>query len=130
MPFSHEQLNELRRASEKRRAALAAELRSDAARIEDDRFAGLAGEVRDAGEDAIADLLADVGIAELTRDARELRDLDAALERFQRGRYGVCLDCEVQIDFERLKAQLGAQRCLSCQQRHEKTHAGQPGNTL
>jgi RNA polymerase-binding transcription factor DksA len=36
----------------------------------------------------------------------------------------------VQIDFERLKAQLGAQRCLSCQQRYEETHAGQPGNTL
>ena len=130
MPLSHEQLNELRRAIENRRTTLIAELRRDVAQIEGDRFAALAGEVRDAGDEAIADLLADVDIAALARDAGELSELDAALERFTHGRYGVCVDCGVRIGLGRLRAQPGAARCLRCQEVHEKTHAGQTGAGL
>jgi phage/conjugal plasmid C-4 type zinc finger TraR family protein len=70
----------------------------------------------------VADLLADVAEAEVTRDLGELRMLERALKRVSEGTYGQCVDCGGEIPFERLQAQPGAERCLSCQQRHEKTY--------
>lgn len=40
-----------------------------------------------------------------------------ALERFERGTYGICERCEVEIDPARLKALPYATLCLHCQQR-------------
>lgn len=125
--MNHADIAALRRLIETRRATLIAEIRADVARIEDDRHADLAGEVRDAGDESIAELIADIGIADLRRDAAELRDLDAALARITGGQYGVCVDCNENIALERLKAQPAAARCIRCQGLFEKTHA-QPGH--
>jgi RNA polymerase-binding transcription factor DksA len=91
------------------------------ARARNEPFAEVAGAVHDTGDEALADLVADVDNAEVTRDLAELRELEAARARIAEGSYGVCADCGVDIPVERLRAQLGALRCIACQERHEKT---------
>jgi len=116
------QRDQLRRALEQRRGMLFEELRRDAARTRDERFADLAGAVTDRGDESVADLLADLGEAELSRDLAELRDIEAARRRLADGAYGICVDCGVEIGYERLRAEPAAARCLECQARHEKTY--------
>lgn len=122
MAPNRRELIQLARAIEERREALATEIRREVARARDEPFAEVAGAVHDAGDEALADLVADVDNAEVTRDLAELRELDAARARLAEGSYGVCVDCAADIPVARLRAQLGAQRCIACQERHEKTY--------
>jgi DnaK suppressor protein len=50
---------------------------------------------------------------------RLLDQVEDALERFEAGTYGLCEQCEKEIDPARLKALPYATLCLSCQQRRE-----------
>ena len=76
----------------------------------------------DIGDQAVADLIADLGEAEVTRDLGELRALEAALKRVADGGYGLCVDCGDDIPYPRMHAQPAAERCLACQERHERTY--------
>lgn len=128
MALDHKQLAELKDLIERRRAALAVEVRVDVARAREETFGALAGPVPDSGDKASADLLSDLDQAEVTRDLGELRALDAALERIEDGSYGRCAGCGADIDPARLRVQPAAERCTACQSVHEKTHAhpGEP----
>ncbi|HTN51620.1 MAG TPA: TraR/DksA family transcriptional regulator [Anaeromyxobacter sp.] len=46
--------------------------------------------------------------------ARELADIDAALERIQEGRYGTCQSCGGPMGLQRLRAIPEARYCLAC----------------
>jgi DnaK suppressor protein len=109
------QLEQLRRALEQRRGILLDELKRDAARLRDERPAGI-------DDGAVADLQVSLDQADLSRDAGEVREIDMALRRLDDGSYGVCTDCGVAIAFERLHAEPEAARCIECQRRHEKTY--------
>lgn len=122
MPPNRRETIELANAIEERRAALAVEIRREVARARGETFAEVAGPVHDTGDEALADLVADLDNAEVTRDLAELRELDAARARIADGRYGVCADCGADIPLARLRAQPGALRCVACQERHEKTY--------
>jgi DnaK suppressor protein len=123
MSLSKEKLAMQRHAIERRRLALAEELRGDAARSREESYGALAGPVTDTADEAVADLLSDLDNAELSRDLAELRALEAARERIAQGSYGVCADCGDDIPFERLSAEPAALRCITCQRVHEKTFA-------
>jgi len=122
MPLNRRETIELANAIEERRAALAAEIRREVAHARDEPFAEVAGAVHDTGDEALADLVADVDNAEVTRDLAELRELGAARARLADGTYGVCGDCGGDIPLARLRAQPAALRCIACQERHEKTY--------
>jgi RNA polymerase-binding transcription factor len=122
MTLNRRQIIELAYAMAQRRNVLMDEIRRDVERTRAEPYAGIAGATPDLGDEALADLLADVGEAEVTRDLGELRALESALERVADGTYGLCVDCGEDIPFVRLHAQPGAARCLACQQRHEKTY--------
>lgn len=126
MATRQEQLAELERALRARRVQLEQDLREDVERARDEEYGELAGPVADSGDKASADLLADLDNAEVARDVRDLRELDDALARFADGSYGRCVDCAVEISYERLCAYPAARRCVNCQEVHEKTFAG-PG---
>ncbi len=128
MPHSKQQLEALRHAIEQRCLALEAELRGDAERARVETYAALAGPVTDPADEAVADVLADVGNAELSRDLAELRALEAARSRLAAGEFGICPGCGTEIPYARLSVQPAALRCVDCQSLHEKTfvHAGQP----
>jgi DnaK suppressor protein len=122
--LNQNQLEEVRRAIQQRRAQLEAEVHSDAARSRENSFANLAGPPADPGDESVADLISDLDGAELSRDLEELRDLVAAEDRMNRGTYGTCISCGREIPFERLQALPGALRCVECQTVYERTHAG------
>jgi len=87
--------------------------------IEDSAMTELHGQVHDSGEESIADMLADVSIASLEQQSREIAALESALARIRSGRYGVCVDCEIDIEIERLRANPAAERCYDCQAKKE-----------
>ncbi|HEX4984639.1 MAG TPA: TraR/DksA C4-type zinc finger protein [Burkholderiales bacterium] len=125
-----EQLQELAALIDTRRFRLEAELRRDAARSRAQPYADLAGATADSGEEATADVMVDIGNAELSRDLRELRALQAARARIESGSYGRCADCGADIGYQRLTAEPSALRCLPCQQRHDRTHGRAPTPSL
>ena len=126
MGLPREQLDELKRALTKRREALEAEAHADAAKSREDVFSETAGPVADSGDEATADLISDVENAELSRDLQELREIDAVLACMSKGSYGLCSDCGVDIDVERLRREPAAKRCFDCQSAYEKKFL-QPG---
>ncbi|GMV45580.1 MAG: hypothetical protein AMXMBFR66_09780 [Pseudomonadota bacterium] len=60
-----------------------------------------------------------IGIALGDIDRAELAEIDAALRRMDEDRYGLCIECENDIPFERLQAEPAALRCVACEERHE-----------
>jgi RNA polymerase-binding protein DksA len=88
------------------------------------------GNVADTGDEAVADTLIDTDNAIIGRHLQEVRDLDAALDRIQSGRYGVCIDCDGEIGYKRLDAYHTAKRCIECQIQHEKIYASEPTPTM
>ena len=122
MTLSRREMIGLAYALTTRRNELLDEIRRDLERTREEPYAKFAGATPDAGDQAVADLLADLGEAETTRDLGELRALEAALKRVSDGAYGLCVDCGEDIPYERLHAQPSAARCVACQQRHEKTY--------
>jgi len=103
-----------------RREIVKGEMFSALSRIQDDRYSALADQVHDTKDQAIAQLLAESGNADLQRAANELQDIDAALQRINAGTYGRCRDCGIEIPSSRLAAYPTAKRCLPCQELHEK----------
>ena len=51
---------------------------------------------------------------------RQVAMIDAALARMESGEYGICVDCEIDIDLRRLKALPFAVLCTDCATRREK----------
>jgi RNA polymerase-binding transcription factor DksA len=123
MPLTPEQTIELESLIRARREALDAEIRGEVSRSRDESFGALAGPVTDSADEATADLLSDIDQAEVTRDLAEVRALEAAQERLAAGRYGSCEVCGAEIEFERLRANPAALRCVACQRVREKTYA-------
>jgi RNA polymerase-binding transcription factor DksA len=124
------ELDHLVRALAESKARLLQEIREVLARTGDERYARLAGEAADAGDESVADLLSDVSQAEVARDVNEVRDIIAAEARIAAGTYGTCIDCDADIEYRRLAAYPTAKRCFRCQQNHEKTHASAGRPTL
>jgi RNA polymerase-binding protein DksA len=129
MALTPQQTQELQATIERRRAALASELREDMERVRRDRHEDLAGAAPDPGDESVATLIADLDHADVGRDLDELRGLEAARGRISDGSYGMCLDCGGEIGFERLRASPAAVRCIDCQTVHEKTYAGPSGGS-
>jgi DnaK suppressor protein len=130
MPLAKKELAALKRLIEARRTALQAETHADADKARGESYAELSGGVADEGDQAVADLLADIDNAELSRDLTELRALEAALERIAEGSYGRCIDCGLEVGFARLEVEPAALRCIDCQRVHEKTFAQPDRPTL
>ncbi len=76
----------------------------------------LNGEPGDAGDESMANALADFNLAILDRHIDEIRDIEAALQRIRRDEYGVCIDCGEAVSFPRLMAYPTAKRCIVCQE--------------
>ena len=117
------QITGLQRRLQQRSAELRAEIREELLAADDERYADLAGRVHDSGEESVADLLADLDIARIDRQVTEIYGIEAALRRIDMGLYGVCRDCDGDIGFKRLQSQPVAERCVACQEQHEKAYA-------
>jgi RNA polymerase-binding protein DksA len=123
-----QQLTQLARMLDNRQRALLEEVRTELERSGEQHYIDLAGRVTDSGDQAAADLLADLDAEIIDRQVKELRDIDAAKERLRTGSYGDCTDCGQEVGFERLRAYPTAKRCIDCQTKREKgfAHSGTP----
>ena len=89
-----------------------------------ERFLQVAGEAQDLEDRSFADLISDLNVSMIDKHVQETRDINDALIRINKGNFGICAGCGQFIDYDRLRACPTADRCLRCQQAHEKTHVG------
>src|SRR5690349_3333627 len=107
-----------------RAAQLRGEIQRTLERSSDETHVRIAEQARDTEDDSFSNLIVDLNLAEIDRDADELRRIDTALVRLSDGSYGLCQDCGQRIPQARLEAEPTAIRCIQCQEMYEKTHAG------
>jgi DnaK suppressor protein len=62
----------------------------------------------------------DIGMILSGRDRAKLQQIDAALTRINKGAYGKCEECELDIAEDRLKALPFSRLCVICQADQEK----------
>ncbi len=118
------QLDQLAKKLNEENQTLLREVRSQLENPDDQhRIDLLNREPGDPGDESIATALADFNLTLLDRHIDEIRDIEAALQRIRNDEYGVCIDCGVDIDFNRLQARPTAQRCIVCQEKHEREYA-------
>jgi DnaK suppressor protein len=118
-----EQSTAMRARLRERASQLRAEIRSTLERSADETHVRIAEQVRDNEDDSFSNLIVDLNLAEIDRDAGELRRIDTALARINEGSYGQCESCGQDIPQARLQAEPTALRCVRCQELFEKTHA-------
>jgi DnaK suppressor protein len=114
------------------RARLQAELqRENSFQAASDRYGALAGDVGDTGDASVATEQAELRHAQISRDLGELRQVEAALSRWEEGSYGICSNCGLDISQARLRANAAAERCIVCQTAFERQYAdaGSPSIT-
>jgi RNA polymerase-binding protein DksA len=106
-----------------RSAQLMEEIRVELERSGHQHFADLAGEVTDAGDASVADMLIDQDIATVRRQVEELTRVEAAQKRVPDADYGECEECGAEIGLQRLLAVPHATRCIGCQEQREKMYS-------
>ncbi len=122
--LSSDDVAALSRAIEARINVMKSDLRQGLHRTEDPAALRLANHLEETDDAAVADLLLATEIAEIQRDAAELKLLQTARKRLQDGTYGDCADCGTAIPIARLQAQPAASRCVPCQEALEKLAVG------
>jgi DnaK suppressor protein len=122
--FNAEQSTAVRARLRERASQLRAEIRNTLERSSDETHVRIAEQARDTEDDSFSNLIVDLNLAEIDRDADELRRIDTALARLSEGSYGLCEDCGQRIPEARLEAEPTALRCIRCQEVYERTHAG------
>jgi len=110
------------RTLEQRAEALENSIARERTRRED--WAARANEVPDSGDDSAANQQHAIEQAEMDREIAELRAIRLAQHRLNDGEYGYCIDCGDDIPERRLIAQPAAERCVHCQERHERQMGG------
>ena len=128
--LQNKQLESLQTAMRARQTQLREEIRQALVKSDSEHYLQIADSVRELEDESFADLIVDVGLAEIDRDLDELRAIDAALLRMAEGSYGVCEACDRPIDIRRLNLTPQALRCIDCQTIFERTHFQKTGHTL
>ncbi|SEP38271.1 TraR/DksA family transcriptional regulator [Nitrosovibrio sp. Nv6] len=128
--LSEDQLAQLKEMLQHRYLELREEVRGELERSGDQRYADLAGSVADPGDESVADMLVDVDAALVDRQVNEMRGVEATLRRLAELDFGDCIECGGEIGFERLMVLPTAERCVRCQELHEKTYSHEPNPTL
>lgn len=128
--LSKKQLDHMQQTLKARLVTLAQEIREDRERAAGTSHDALLGAPGDSGDESVAAMLTELGIQETDRDIGELLQVEAALGRIKSGDYGICEDCGMEIGIKRLEAYPTAARCIECQTKHERTHAGRGSPSL
>jgi RNA polymerase-binding protein DksA len=103
-----------------RYAEIWTDVRRELNKHEGEQYEELVAGAGDPHDDATADLLIDLNLAEIDRDIEELRAVHAAIARLERGEYGICQSCGSEIGAARLAALPHAALCIECQARSER----------
>ncbi len=77
--------------------------------------------VRDAEEQSVDDFVTEVDMALMQMKSDTLAKIDQAIARLEDGTYGLCQECDGEIQAARLKAVPFAPLCRHCQEETEST---------
>ncbi len=113
-----------------RRIQLRAEISAKLNTQDNPALLGLQNRMEETDDWAVADLETALDVAEVARDATELRDVEAALARIDDGTYGICVESGEPIPYARLAANPSAARCIACQERLEAASGRAGTSTL
>src|SRR5262245_42517195 len=116
----------LKKQLEERRRVLRSELAAKLEAQDNPALLGLRNRMEETDDWAVADLETALDVAEVSRDAGELREVEAALLRMKDGTYGECVECGNDIPYARLQANPSASRCIACQERLEASQRRGP----
>lgn len=126
-----EDLTNIRAALEQQRETLRKQVTASLEESGQTQFAEVLGRASgDSSDEALAVSLGDLSAARLDHEIRQLKELEAALQRMAKADFGLCQDCGAPIPVARLIANPAALRCIACQALHEKTYAGQAHGSL
>jgi DnaK suppressor protein len=128
--LTQQQLNQLKKKLDDRYQILLTEVRAELDTNGKQNLEGLHAGTGDAGDESVADLLADLGATMVDRQVQELREIEAARDRMRSGSYGECIKCGSEIPFERLLAYPTALRDVPCQNQYERNYAHEGRPTL
>ncbi len=78
-------------------------------------------EVKDEADHASINADSIVEEAITSQQVKELKDIDYALEKINKGTYGMCEMCEEPIGYQRLKVKPQAKYCIVCREIVEKS---------
>ena len=118
--LSSQQITAFKHQLQQRRAELLEEIHQELLRYDDEQYIELAGAVHDRGEESVADLLYDLGVASVDRHVTDVTEIETALIRIATGVFGICIDCEEEVGYDRLSVNPTAKRCYDCQKRYEQ----------
>ena len=119
------QLAQLSALLDARYNQLLASIRADLEKSDRQQGADLAERMpADSGDQASGSSEVDLNLAIIDRHLHELADIETAQVRVKEGHIGICIDCADEISIERLLAHPTATRCLVCQNKRERTYAG------
>ena len=79
--------------------------------------------VKDTEEQSVDDFVQEVDFALMQMKSQTLAKIDEAIQRLERGRYGVCIECATEIAAARLTALPFAALCRDCQAKEEQKAA-------
>ena len=102
-----------------RRAALRAEIEAKLNTQDNPALMGLRNRMEETDDWAVADLETALDVAEVSRDAAELHEVEAALARVKVNTYGICIECGTAIPLTRLAVAPMSARCIACQEKLE-----------
>jgi len=102
-----------------RRIALRAEIEAKLNTQDNPALIGLRNRMEETDDWAVADLETALDVAEVSRDAAELQEVEAALTRIKGETYGTCIECGMPIPRTRLDVAPMAARCIACQEKLE-----------
>jgi DnaK suppressor protein len=78
------------------------------------------GQVQDSGDEALTLTLEKLNTSLEQTEIDELRSIDDAISRLDKGEYGFCVDCSEPISSKRLETFPYAARCIVCQEAAEE----------
>ena len=106
------------------------DIRRELGKHRQQQYADLVQGVGDPEDAAAADVVVDLNLAEIDRDAQELKAIQDALARLNRGDFGYCQRCGEEIAPGRLEAMPHATLCVKCQEHIERHMAADPTPSL
>ncbi len=74
---------------------------------------------QDPAEHGLVTLIEDTGLAVADIHRQQLTEMDEAMNRLERGTYGVCDDCGTEIPEQRLSVSPFVRYCIDCQKKRE-----------
>lgn len=103
------------------RDQLKIEINTELTKEGDSGYSYIVDVVRDRGDESVADLYSDLNLANIERHVTRLKAVEKVLFDKTVETYGLCEDCALPINKQRLEADPAVSRCMECQVLYESS---------